>query len=166
MKYLRRYLVDDVDVRARESGSGAAHRPLLDCGCFDCYTSFWSRWDASPDRELIHQAIEAFEEHLASAEKRGAGRGARRKEKRRMDRSEKGKQKAEAAAAVAEEEKKILEEPKTVTEASTGQETGDERSGGEEESVVVAAGGEKRRQWADVKELFNSVFWNLWGPAV
>lgn len=146
-------------------GPGAAHRPLLDCGCFDCYTSFWSRWDASPDRELIHQAIEAFEEHLASAEKRGAGRGARRRERRRrMDRAEKVKERAEAAVAAAEEEKKIFEEPTTVAEAPTGEETGKDKSVGEEESV--ATGGEKRRQWADVKELFDSVFWSLWGPAV
>ncbi|XP_031489424.1 uncharacterized protein LOC116256995 [Nymphaea colorata] len=44
------------------------HRPAFDCGCFDCYTSFWIRWDASPNRELIHDVIEAFEEHLAKAE--------------------------------------------------------------------------------------------------
>lgn len=149
-----------------ERKRGTAHRPLLDCGCFDCYTSFWSRWDASPDRELIHQAIEAFEEHLASTEKRGAGRGARRRERRRMDRAEKVKERAEAAAeAVAEEEeKRIVEEPTTVTEAPSGEETGEDKSVGEEESV--ATGGEKRRQWADVKELFDSVFWSLWGPAV
>lgn len=148
--------------RKRERGPGAAHRPLLDCGCFDCYTSFWSRWDASPDRELIHQAIEAFEEHLASAEKRGAGRGARRREsRRRMDRA--GKVKERAEAAVAEEEKKMLEEPKTATEAPTGEETSEERSG---EGESVATDGEKRRRWADVKDLFHSVFWNLWGPAV
>ncbi|KAI3919272.1 hypothetical protein MKW98_030408 [Papaver atlanticum] len=42
-----------------------SHKPLFDCGCFDCYTSFWFRWDSSPNRELIHQAIEAFEEHLS-----------------------------------------------------------------------------------------------------
>ncbi|CAO2828966.1 unnamed protein product [Amaranthus hypochondriacus] len=43
--------------------------PCFDCDCFSCYTTFWSRWDCSPHRELIHQAIEAFEEHLSSIEK-------------------------------------------------------------------------------------------------
>ncbi|KAG9445952.1 hypothetical protein H6P81_012080 [Aristolochia fimbriata] len=53
----------------------AAHRPpLLDCPCFDCYTGFWIRWDSSPNRELIHQAIEAFEEHLAKGETPKKGR--------------------------------------------------------------------------------------------
>ncbi|XP_010249080.1 PREDICTED: uncharacterized protein LOC104591767 [Nelumbo nucifera] len=51
--------------------------PLFDCGCFDCYTSYWFRWDSSPNRELIHQAIEAFEDHLTNGEnlkKNGRGK--------------------------------------------------------------------------------------------
>ncbi|WCJ38801.1 hypothetical protein M5689_019838 [Euphorbia peplus] len=42
--------------------------PIFDCDCFDCYTSYWFRWDSSENRELIHQAIEAFEDHLTSGE--------------------------------------------------------------------------------------------------
>ncbi|KAJ6695033.1 F12F1.11-RELATED [Salix koriyanagi] len=43
------------------------HRaPIFDCDCFDCYRSYWFRWDSSPNRELVHQVIEAFEEHLTS----------------------------------------------------------------------------------------------------
>lgn len=38
--------------------------PLFQCGCFDCYTGFWHRWDSSPNRDFIHQVIEAFDEHL------------------------------------------------------------------------------------------------------
>lgn len=41
--------------------------PLFECDCFDCYTSSWFKWDSSPNRELIHQAIEAFEESLATS---------------------------------------------------------------------------------------------------
>ncbi|KAJ6703186.1 F12F1.11-RELATED [Salix viminalis] len=45
------------------------HRaPIFDCDCFDCYRSYWFRWDSSPNRELVHQVIEAFEEHLTSGE--------------------------------------------------------------------------------------------------
>ncbi|KAH7570527.1 hypothetical protein ACOSP7_018738 [Xanthoceras sorbifolium] len=52
------------------SGStSTAHKaPGLYCDCFDCYTSFWFRWDSSPNREHIHRAIEAFEDHLTSGE--------------------------------------------------------------------------------------------------
>ncbi|KAE8730119.1 Detected protein of unknown function [Hibiscus syriacus] len=47
----------------------SAHKPpVFDCDCFDCYTSYWFRWDSSPNRELIHQAIESFEEHLTNGE--------------------------------------------------------------------------------------------------
>ncbi|CAN6464757.1 unnamed protein product [Victoria cruziana] len=53
------------------------HRPAFDCGCFNCYISFWTRWDASPNRDLIHDVIDAFEEHLAAAEC-GSGKSTRR----------------------------------------------------------------------------------------
>lgn len=34
----------------------------MGCGCFGCYKSFWARWDASPNRHLIHRIIDAVEE--------------------------------------------------------------------------------------------------------
>ncbi|KAE8023720.1 hypothetical protein FH972_009388 [Carpinus fangiana] len=54
--------------------------PVFDCDCFGCYMHYWDRWDSSPNRELIHQAIEAFEDHLANGEqsKKVNGRGKRR----------------------------------------------------------------------------------------
>lgn len=51
------------------SNSNNNHKPpVFDCDCFDCYTSYWFRWDSSPNRELIHQAIEVFEDHLTNGE--------------------------------------------------------------------------------------------------
>ncbi|WOL11423.1 hypothetical protein Cni_G20185 [Canna indica] len=170
--------------RRRLRGPVAAHRPLFDCGCFDCYTSFWSRWDCSPNRELIHQAIEAYEEHLASSEKKG-GRG-RRKERRALDKSEKCKEKTKAEepqkaagpeSLVVEEANKLRGEPTAADEAAsvsgevadasaigdgTGEEALDERNGQEE---AEPTGGERRRGWPDLMELINSRFWNLWGPS-
>ncbi|KAF2292918.1 hypothetical protein GH714_029842 [Hevea brasiliensis] len=53
--------------------------PIFDCDCFDCYTSYWFRWDSSPNRELLHQVIEAFDEHLTNGEQsRKSYRGKRR----------------------------------------------------------------------------------------
>ncbi|KAK4265066.1 hypothetical protein QN277_026167 [Acacia crassicarpa] len=51
--------------------------PLFHCDCFDCYTSYWFRWDSSPNRELIHQVIDAFEDHLTNGEnaKKNGNRG-------------------------------------------------------------------------------------------
>ncbi|PKI76977.1 hypothetical protein CRG98_002480 [Punica granatum] len=61
-------------------GGGTHKPPVFGCDCFDCYTSYWLRWDSSPNRELIHQVIEAFEEHLTTGEasSRRTGRGKRR----------------------------------------------------------------------------------------
>lgn len=65
----------------KKLGGGGAHRPpLFHCDCFDCYTAYWLRWDSSASRELIHQAIEAFEEHLDHAERPVRG-GKPRREK-------------------------------------------------------------------------------------
>ncbi|XP_057850265.1 uncharacterized protein LOC131060862 [Cryptomeria japonica] len=43
-----------------------SHGPSFECSCFQCYTSFWSRWDASPNRQTIHEAIDLYEEHMAA----------------------------------------------------------------------------------------------------
>lgn len=65
--------------KAGHSSNG--HKPpMFDCDCFDCYTSYWYRWDSSANRELIHQVIEAFEDHLTHGEKskKNNGRGKRK----------------------------------------------------------------------------------------
>ncbi|XP_062219136.1 CASP-like protein 4A1 [Phragmites australis] len=52
-------------------GVGRRHRghpPTIGCGCFECYITFWSRWDCSPQCDGIHAALDAFEEHLFAAE--------------------------------------------------------------------------------------------------
>ncbi|KAF8414172.1 hypothetical protein HHK36_002171 [Tetracentron sinense] len=46
------------------SGSGSDHPPLFHCNCFRCYMSYWVRWDSSPNRQLIHEIIDAFEDGL------------------------------------------------------------------------------------------------------
>ncbi|KAJ7519105.1 hypothetical protein O6H91_20G022900 [Diphasiastrum complanatum] len=33
------------------------HEPSFGCDCFQCYMFHWSRWDSSPNRGLIHEAI-------------------------------------------------------------------------------------------------------------
>ncbi|EHA8590972.1 hypothetical protein COCNU_scaffold029079G000030 [Cocos nucifera] len=164
---------------------GGVHRPLFDCGCFDCYSSFWSRWDCSPDRELIHQAIEAFEEHLANSESKGGGGGGgrgRRRERKASDLSEKGKKSKEKETKKVEQiiDEKLLEaapvrfsgEDKAADVEATAGGGGNERKEVEEEAVedgdeaAAAAGGERRRGWPDMMGLLNSRLWNLWSPGV
>ncbi|GAB4828583.1 hypothetical protein Ancab_018243 [Ancistrocladus abbreviatus] len=89
--------------------------PLFGYGCFDCYTSYWIRWDSSPNRELIHQAIEAFEEHLATGElqslsKMANGRGKRRERmtgRRRLSGSLAAEDVSVAEAFLQEEEAEV-----------------------------------------------------------
>lgn len=57
------------------------HSPLFCCSCFRCYTSYWVRWDESPNRQLIHEIIDEFEEWLAQSNK-GGKKGKGKKEKR------------------------------------------------------------------------------------
>ncbi|KAL5775226.1 hypothetical protein ACOSP7_012783 [Xanthoceras sorbifolium] len=57
--------------KTRSTGGGSGnsnddHTPLFNCDCFRCYMSYWVRWDNSPNRQLIHEIIDAFEDdHLA-----------------------------------------------------------------------------------------------------
>ncbi|KAF9609693.1 hypothetical protein IFM89_017892 [Coptis chinensis] len=60
--------------------SGKEHPPLFYCNCFRCYTSYWVRWDASPNRQLIHDVIDAFEDELLE----------KKKKKSKKDRKKKG----------------------------------------------------------------------------
>ncbi|GFY91695.1 hypothetical protein Acr_08g0000910 [Actinidia rufa] len=63
---------------AASTSSSGDHPPSFTCDCFRCYTSFWVRWDLSPNRQLIHEIIDAFEDGLARG-KREKNRRERRK---------------------------------------------------------------------------------------
>ncbi|RYR12016.1 hypothetical protein Ahy_B04g069531 [Arachis hypogaea] len=51
--------------RSSSASGGGDHAPVFSCNCFRCYMSYWVRWDSSPNRQLIHEIIDAFEEWLA-----------------------------------------------------------------------------------------------------
>uniref|UniRef100_A0A7N0UXT1 Uncharacterized protein n=1 Tax=Kalanchoe fedtschenkoi TaxID=63787 RepID=A0A7N0UXT1_KALFE len=162
------------------SGVGSHHKPsVFDCDCFDCYTSFWFRWDSSPNRELIHQAIEAFEEHLASGEvqtKRSSNRRSRKKEKLPVvQKLEKETQIPDPVvrieslqfpvdeaspeildSEVAEKESEVNLSPVEAAEASVG--VGTAGSG--------HRGGFARKVLPVVLGVFNSRLWDFWGPNV
>ncbi|KAE7995307.1 hypothetical protein FH972_000121 [Carpinus fangiana] len=62
-----------------QRGTGADHPPQFNCNCFRCYKSYWVRWDSSPNRQAIHEIIDAFEAELMAQSKKGKGRKERRK---------------------------------------------------------------------------------------
>ncbi|XP_071699198.1 uncharacterized protein [Rutidosis leptorrhynchoides] len=45
-------------------GGGGSHSPKFNCNCFSCYTSYWVRWDASLNRQRIHEIIDSYEDGL------------------------------------------------------------------------------------------------------
>ncbi|KAK7303365.1 hypothetical protein RJT34_14269 [Clitoria ternatea] len=70
------------------------HAPLFSCNCFGCYTSYWVRWDESPNRQLIHEIIDAFEDWLAQRNNNNKGnKNKGKKEKRNKKGSSNNKQK-------------------------------------------------------------------------
>lgn len=58
------------------------HQPEMGCGCFGCYKSYWARWDASPNRHLIHRIIDAVEEGTGCGPAEGATRRGHRRRRR------------------------------------------------------------------------------------
>ncbi|CAM8985933.1 hypothetical protein QQ045_009202 [Rhodiola kirilowii] len=66
----------------QQSDKGRAfsdHCVTFTCSCFRCYMSYWIRWDSSPNRQLIHEIIDAFEDNLMTNAGRGSGKKSRRK---------------------------------------------------------------------------------------
>lgn len=43
--------------------------PEFECSCFGCYMSYWVRWDSSPNREIIHEILDAYEDGLLQKKK-------------------------------------------------------------------------------------------------
>ncbi|XP_050205307.1 uncharacterized protein LOC126655249 [Mercurialis annua] len=166
---------------------GAAHKsPLFDCDCFECYTSYWFRWDSSVNRELIHQVIEAFEEHLTNGEllkkngknKRRDKTGRRVSDKPVIDVLTRPDIREPAEVTV----KSVIAPSDDVFPADGAEVKGNEETAAqlvvevsEELTVVVKSPpadgvnhhkGLARKVLPDVLGLFNSRLWHLWNPNV
>ena len=63
------------------------HSPSFSCYCFSCYTNFWVRWDSSPNRQLIHEIIDAFEDNLMANQHKNKKQGLSRKMKRKINKT-------------------------------------------------------------------------------
>ncbi|KAK2993572.1 hypothetical protein RJ640_030879 [Escallonia rubra] len=157
--------------------SGVPHKlPVFDCECFDCYTSYWFRWDSSPNRELIHQAIEAFEDHLSSGEQPSKKvRGKKRDRNGRGDSARFADTTAPdgkpGAAAVSQPENSVIEVAPAAEHArKTSEDAAEEVAPVKEQAAAgggAAASGHKglaRKVLPDVLGLFNSRLWRLWSP--
>ncbi|KAK6160433.1 hypothetical protein DH2020_003814 [Rehmannia glutinosa] len=169
-------------------GHGHKSPALFDCDCFHCYTSFWFRWDSSSNRELIHQAIEAFEEHLNNGEqfKKAAGNG-KNKRKEKMGRRKTEEIRSDGpvldfpAIESPENERNLVlmpesnevtaEEVNEVERESKGVEVvgapEDDLAAVDAPAVVVRNHkGLARKVLPDVMGIFSSRLWSLWSPNV
>ncbi|XP_068640060.1 uncharacterized protein [Aristolochia californica] len=55
------YLISGSGNSKQKSSGKKEHPPLFCCNCFRCYKSYWVRWDSSPNRQVIHEILEALE---------------------------------------------------------------------------------------------------------
>lgn len=55
------------------------HKVSSTCDCFSCYSSFWSRWNTSPNRDLMNEILDVIEEGPKSSK----GKKKKRADKKR-----------------------------------------------------------------------------------
>ncbi|KAF7839648.1 uncharacterized protein G2W53_008130 [Senna tora] len=160
--------------------------PLFDCDCFDCYTSYWYRWDSSPNRKLIDQVMDAFEDHLTSGEnaKKNAARG-KKKERTTRPRVNPALDMEISSRVVKslDNEANLSVSPEQPDNASADAQPEAEKTevanaaaaaavAVEEVVLVVPTSaastnrGLARKVLPDVMGLLNSRLWNLWSPNV
>ncbi|XVF54716.1 hypothetical protein PTKIN_Ptkin05aG0203500 [Pterospermum kingtungense] len=146
---------------------------VFQCGCFDCYTRFWHRWDCSPNRDLIHQVIEAFEDHLMQKEvpkNRCKASSTRKRDDKVSDNPLQIREQSQGG----EMEMDLMVESGGLVEAENrdGCEPEREENVGEVEVEVVAVAtgvshkGLARKVLPGVVGLLNSRLWSLWGPSI
>lgn len=154
---------------------------LFECGCFDCYIRFWFRWDSSPNRDFIHQVIEAFEEHLVQNESLKKHSRGKKRCKVMVGRFEsdisvsKPEKESEISVPGAEcqmlspenAEGEDMEENNIVCEEEEGERMGEVTGNLEMDMVTVQAArinhkGLARKVLPDLVGLLNSRLWSLW----
>lgn len=76
-KHILAYLISccgggDTHRRKAQKKNSGEHDPVFECSCFNCYLSYWARWDVSPNRQVIDEIIEAYEEWLLKRKKKSS----------------------------------------------------------------------------------------------
>ncbi|MBA0586137.1 hypothetical protein Gorai_016890, partial [Gossypium raimondii] len=170
------------------SAARPSHQPPdFDCDCFDCYTTYWLRWDSSPNRELIHQVIEAFEDHLSSGESHKPSKKNARLKRRAANTKTVSRIPKNPVSdlpghqvPVSTEEAPVFADDVISTEKNVGEESAAAVEMTEEYPVAgdsdVEVGtrppptsnhkGLARKVLPDILGLFNSRLWGLWSPNV
>ncbi|KAG6418993.1 hypothetical protein SASPL_121201 [Salvia splendens] len=133
---------------------GDDHAACFNCNCFRCYMSYWAKWDSSPNRQLIHEAIDAFEESLLKES--------------RKDKSKKERRKGKSVKLP------ILNEPKhsepsltdvdfCFVDSNTAAESGDGGEQEEEEEIVITVEEFDKGSVRRFVSFVGDRIWRIWG---
>lgn len=161
-------------------GASTHKPPVFDCDCFDCYTSYWCRWDSSPNLELIHQIIEAFEDHLTKGESQKLSKKNARPKRRdcnsrtatpvsgspvQPDNEVSGLENPTMEATIFSDDV-ISMEKEEVAEVAEGFQVAKDAETEVRPAATSNHKGLARKMLPDVLGLFNSRLWRLWNPNV
>ncbi|KAK7412710.1 hypothetical protein VNO78_04273 [Psophocarpus tetragonolobus] len=147
----------------RKTDAETNHSPAFSCSCFGCYTSYWVRWDESPNRQLIHEIIDAYEDSLAQNGNKGKKNGKGKKEKRN---NKKGCSSSSNSSSSSSKQAHSSELKRPDLVSSPSRDSGESEpvvesnmdcSGGDGEGVAVEEKGSVRRFMSFVGE-------RIWGP--
>ncbi|KAL8461546.1 hypothetical protein ACS0TY_032870 [Phlomoides rotata] len=142
---------------ASASGSkgGDDHAPCFNCNCFRCYMSYWVKWDSSPNRQLIHEIIDAFEENLLKE---------CRKEKNKKERRKGKNVKGNISPGL--DEPKQSQVSLTKDDFSSGESNAAADSGGRDEEKIVEEEEEEELEKGSVRRFVSFLgerVWGVWG---
>ncbi|XP_075080736.1 uncharacterized protein LOC107762962 [Nicotiana tabacum] len=137
---------------------GADHPASFNCDCFSCYMSYWAKWDLSPNRQLIHEILDAYEEGLQS-----------KKEKSKKERRNKNKGYSSNSSGSVELKKTSSESnlningsvPDGSGESDPVEETSGNHGGGDEDESGGEEGGEKGSVRKFVSFIGEKI-WSVW----
>ncbi|XP_011000661.1 PREDICTED: uncharacterized protein LOC105108157 [Populus euphratica] len=140
------------------SSSNNDHPPMFNCDCFRCYMIYWIRWDSSPNRQLIHEIIDAFEDWwLLKQGRSGSSSG----KKNKKDRKRKGNSQGSGELIKGAElrMKHRMDESNSVDENRSA-------GGGGEVAATAAGGGGGEEEVTDkgsVRRFVSFIGERIWG---
>ncbi|KDP30827.1 hypothetical protein JCGZ_13770 [Jatropha curcas] len=127
----------------QNSSDGRDHDPVFDCNCFSCYMNYWARWDSSPNRQVIHDIIEAYEEGLFQKKKKSL-------KKKKNNKKEKGK--------------RVYDELKEISSSNTEEKLMKESESVEKNSPAEAEGfDEELEKDSTVRKITSFIGEKIWG---
>ena len=126
------------------------HPPLFTCDCFRCYMSYWVKWDASPNRQLIHEIIDAFEDHEMSHNNR------------KVKNSKKDKKKRGSGTDHKKNDHQLQDQQLLAAESES---FGENRDGDDHEDSNKKGEGEEEEEKGSVRSFVSFIgerFWGVW----